>query len=176
MTLFRKKFFVDVIKLRISRRDDLRLTACMRGKLLQSCLTLCDPMECSPPGSSVHGILQARTLEWVAMLFSRRSSRPRDRRVSCIIGRSFTFWATREVPIISHYYLLSKLHCTAAMNGFPLLLPCVLVPHPTMSPSRELSLVLDTRTHTHTHTEHPCNFLSIVLLGFCYLSKYGFPN
>ena len=91
MTLFRKKFFVDVIKLMISRRDDLRLTACMRGKLLQSCLTLCDPMECSPPGSSVHGILQARTLEWVAMLSSRGPSRPRDRtRVSCIAGGFFT--------------------------------------------------------------------------------------
>ena len=43
-----------------------------------SCLTLCDPMDCSPPGSSVHGILQARTLEWVAVPFSRASSQPRD--------------------------------------------------------------------------------------------------
>ena len=40
--------------------------ACMHAKLLQSCLTLCNPMDCSPPGSSVHGILQARILEWVA--------------------------------------------------------------------------------------------------------------
>ena len=40
------------------------------------CLTLCDPMDCSPPGSSVHGILQARILEWVALLFSRGSSQP----------------------------------------------------------------------------------------------------
>ena len=91
MTLFRKKFFVDVIKLRISRRDDFRLTACMRGKLLQSCLTLWDPMECSPPGSSVHGILQARTLERVAMPSSKGPFRPRDRtRVSCIAGGFFT--------------------------------------------------------------------------------------
>ena len=44
----------------------------------QSCLTLCDPMDCSPPGSSVHGILQARILEWVAIPFSRSSSWPRD--------------------------------------------------------------------------------------------------
>ena len=42
----------------------------------QSCLTLCDPMDCSPPGSSVHGILQARILEWVAMLSSRGPSPP----------------------------------------------------------------------------------------------------
>ena len=45
----------------------------------QSCPTLCDPMDYSPPGSSVHGILQARILEWVAMPFSRGSSQPRDR-------------------------------------------------------------------------------------------------
>ena len=57
----------------------------------QSNLTLCDPMDCSPLGSSVCGILQARILEWVAMLFSRESSRTRDRiRVSCIAGGFFT--------------------------------------------------------------------------------------
>ena len=51
----------------------------------------CDPMHCSPPGSSVHGILQARILEWVAIPFSRGSSRPRDQtRVCCIAGRLFT--------------------------------------------------------------------------------------
>ena len=44
----------------------------------QSCLVLCDPMDCSPPGSSVHGILQARTLQWVAMPSSQGSSRPMD--------------------------------------------------------------------------------------------------
>ena len=50
----------------------------MHAKSLQSCLTLCDPMDCSPPGSSVHGIFQARILEWVAMTCSRESSPPRD--------------------------------------------------------------------------------------------------
>ena len=54
-------------------------------------------MDCSLPGSSVHGIFQARILEWVAISFSRRSSRPRDwTRVSHIVGRRFTIWATRE--------------------------------------------------------------------------------
>ena len=63
----------------------------------QSCLTLCDPMDCSPPGSSVHGILQARILEWVAMPSSGESSQPRDQtQVSRIAGRCFTLWATRE--------------------------------------------------------------------------------
>ena len=51
---------------------------CMHTKLLQSYLTLYDPMDCGPPGSSVHGILQTRTLEWVAMPSSRASSPSRD--------------------------------------------------------------------------------------------------
>ena len=69
----------------------------------QLCLTLCDPMDCSPLGSSVHGILQARILEWVAMPSSRGSSRSRDRTwVSCIAGRFFMVWATREeFPLIN---------------------------------------------------------------------------
>ena len=62
-----------------------------------SCVWLCDPTDCSLPGSSVRGILQARILEWVAVSFSRRSSQPRDQtRVSCIAGRCFTIWANRE--------------------------------------------------------------------------------
>ena len=63
----------------------------------QSCPTLCDPVDCSLPGSSIHGILQARILEWVAISFSRGSSRPRDwTNVSHLVGRRFTLWATRE--------------------------------------------------------------------------------
>ena len=57
-------------------------------QVAESCLTLCDPMDCSPPSSSVHGILQARRVEWVAMPSSGGSSRPRDRTrisyMSCI--------------------------------------------------------------------------------------------
>ena len=57
------------------------------------------PMDCSPPGSSVHEIFQARILEWVAISFSRGSSQPRDQtQVSCTAGRFFTKWATREAP------------------------------------------------------------------------------
>ena len=56
-------------------------------------------MDCSPPGSSIHGILQARILEWVAFSFSRGPSQPRNRtQVSCIVGRCFNLWATREAP------------------------------------------------------------------------------
>ena len=66
-------------------------------KVTQSCPTLCDLMDCSPLGSSVHGILQARILKWVAIPVSRGSSRPRNwTQVSCIAGRFFTNWATRE--------------------------------------------------------------------------------
>ena len=65
----------------------------------QSCLTVCDPMDCSLPGFSVHGIFQERILEWVDISFSRGSSWPRDRPgVSCIAGRCFTIWATRNTP------------------------------------------------------------------------------
>ena len=76
------------------------------GKVKESevspqCPTLCDPMDCSLPGSSVYGIFQARVLEWVAIFFSRGSSWPRvQTQVSHIIGRCFTVWATREVIII----------------------------------------------------------------------------
>ena len=57
----------------------------------QSCLTLCNSMDCSPPASSVCGILQAGILEWVAISFSRWSSQPRDgTQLSCIVGRFFT--------------------------------------------------------------------------------------
>ena len=64
---------------------------------LQLCLTLCNPIDCSPPVYSVHGILQARILEWVAIPFSMGTSQPRDETlVSCIAGRLFTIWATRD--------------------------------------------------------------------------------
>ena len=66
----------------------------------QFCPSLCDPIDCSLPGSSVHGILQTRILEWVAIPFSRGSSWPRDRSwVSYIAGRFFTIWATREAKV-----------------------------------------------------------------------------
>ena len=64
----------------------------VKMKVTQSCPTLCNPMD-----YTVHGILQARILEWVAFPFSRGSSQPRDQtQVSRIAGRLFTSWATRE--------------------------------------------------------------------------------
>ena len=84
--------------------------------------TLCDPMDCSLPGSSVHGILQARILEWVAVPVSRGSSQPRnfESGVSCIAGGFFTSWATREAlnsalpPPAFYCFIYSK--CTSANN------------------------------------------------------------
>ena len=70
----------------------------------QSCPTLCDPMDCSPPGFSVHGIRQAGILEWVAIPFSRGSSQSRDQtQVSCIAGWFFT--------------IIAKLLCITGLQG-----------------------------------------------------------
>ena len=62
----------------------------------QSCLTLCDPVDCSPPSFSTHGIFQARVLEWVAIPFSRGSSPPRDQtQIFWTAGRCVIVWATQ---------------------------------------------------------------------------------
>ena len=69
----------------------------------QSCPTLCDPVDGSPLGSSVHGILQARMLECITIPFSRGSSQPKDwTLVSCIAARFFIVWATREAYVFCY--------------------------------------------------------------------------
>ena len=85
-------------------------------EVAQLCLTLCDPMDCSLSGSSVHGIFQARVLEWIAITFSRGSSQPRTwTRVSHIAGKHFTVWATRETYI--YLYISFKLKTNTVLNG-----------------------------------------------------------
>ena len=93
--------------------------ACIHAQSLQSCLTFCDPMECSPPGASVHGISQARILDWVAISFSRGSSQLRDQTqvsyIACIVCGSFTHWATWEVHhnvYITLDFIVLMLGCT----------------------------------------------------------------
>ena len=82
--------------------------------VIQSCLTLHDPLDCSLPGSSVHGILQARTLEWVAISSPRRSFQPRDwTQVSCITGRFFTFWVIHK----SLFFLLFRSQMQRVNHG-----------------------------------------------------------
>ena len=72
----------------------LEKSSCLHARSLQSCLALWDPLDCSPPSSSIHGILQAKILEWVAMASSRGSSQPRGQTYfsgsSCIGGGFFT--------------------------------------------------------------------------------------
>ena len=70
---------------------ELFLSCCIFVELLSRIWLFCNPMDCSPPGSSVHGISQARILEWAAVSLSRGSSWPRDwTRVSCLANRFFT--------------------------------------------------------------------------------------
>ena len=69
----------------------------------QSCLILCNPIDCSSPDSSVHGIFQARGPEGIASRSSRESSRPRfQTQVSYVAGRFFTIWATREAQVTEY--------------------------------------------------------------------------
>ena len=78
--------------------QETRFVSQYSSEVTLSCPTLCNPMDWSLPGFSIHGIFQARVLEWVAISFSRKSSQPRDwTQVSRIVSRRFTVWATREV-------------------------------------------------------------------------------
>ena len=85
----------------------------------QSCPILCDPVDCSLPGSSIHGILQARILEWVTISFSKGSSQLGDRtRVFGIAGNHFSLLATRESPRQAiHKELLLRLHLWGDLRG-----------------------------------------------------------
>ena len=79
----------------------------VKVKVTELYLTLCNPMV-----YTVHGILQARIMEWVAFPFSRRSSQPKGQtQVSCIPGRFFTSWATREVPCFKSWHVNTFQRC-----------------------------------------------------------------
>ena len=102
----------------------LKVKVKSESEVAQSCPTLCNPMDCSPPGSSIHVILQAGILKWVAISPSRGSSRPRDRtQVSRIAGRRFL---TSEPPG-------KPLHPTQAFTNPRVLL--ILIPLKGMCPS-----------------------------------------
>ena len=96
------------------------VSLCVCAKSLQLCPTLCDPMDCSPPGSSVHGVLQARILEWVAMPSSRGSSWPRDR--TCIshvycIGRQVLYQECHwEAPVSLWKWKVSESESHSVMS------------------------------------------------------------
>ena len=83
----------------------------------QLCLTLCDPVDCSLAGSSVHGVLQARILEWVAILFSKGSSRPRDQTwVSCTEADSLLSEPRLEM-FIGNIYIFHVIHVKVKEAG-----------------------------------------------------------
>ena len=92
-------FYPDEVKntVRWPRIKKWQAAGFMRSEVSQSCLTFCNPMDCTLTGSSVHGIFQVTVLEWLAISFSRASSCPRfQTRVSHFAGSHFTLWAIRE--------------------------------------------------------------------------------
>ena len=91
---------------------------CVCVFVTQSCPILCDPIDCSPPGSSVHGILQARTVEWAVFSYSRGSFQTRAwTQVSCTESRLFTIWATRADLHSIQYYAICFLLLKALLWG-----------------------------------------------------------
>ena len=93
---------------------------CLRAKSLQSCLTICDPMACSPPGSSIHGILQARVLDWVASSYSRGHSWPKDwTHISCVscIGRWILYYCDIwEAQVTNSIKTLKMVHVKKSLK------------------------------------------------------------
>ena len=118
-------------------KDILNINVCVW--ITQSCLTLCNPMDCNPPGSFVHEIFQTRILKWIAIPFSRGSSWPRDQTlVSCIAGRFFTIWANSEahikfiLSIYIYYIIYPKLYIyinTLSLPFFTILWSMDYYPH-----------------------------------------------
>ena len=105
-----------------SRAYILHPDTMMLRLVAQSCPTLCDPMDCSPSGSSVHGILQARILEWVVISSSRRSSQLRNRTcISCLVRQILYHCATWEAPIL-HLLLVSISLCSSVSLSLSLYL------------------------------------------------------
>ena len=93
------RHLLQTARVQVKEEQLTQLLSESESEVTQSCPTLCDPMDCSLPGFSVHGVFQARILEWAAISFSSRSCQPRDwTPVSHIVGRCFTIWATSEVP------------------------------------------------------------------------------
>ena len=133
------------------------------SEVAQSCPTLCHPMDCSLLHSSVHGILQARILKWVAISFSRGSSQPRDQTwVSRIVGRQFTVWATsKNIDTEGWRYIQNFLKEYAwwvdlKMSrkwSFISFLETLIAPHKYLSEAKWLKLeCIYLYMHTRTHT------------------------
>ena len=107
-----------------SRKGSFSGTSCVPGSLkgcevevTQSCLTLCDPMDCNPPGSSVHGTLQARILEWVAISYSRGSSQPRNERGSPALQEDSLLNYLALITLMEDKKERRHKHSTKSMKG-----------------------------------------------------------
>ena len=134
------------------------------AKLLQACPAVCDPMDCSPPGSSVHGILQTRILEWVVMPSSSGSSQPRDwshiSHVSCVgrkvlyhqchLGNSYTCICTQIMWFYAciHVYVYMKTHCVQ-VYVYIWLCVCMYI---YITIYAHIHIYKYTYIHTHTYT------------------------
>ena len=130
--------------------------------VVQSCLTLCHPTDCSRPGSSVRGSLKERMMEWVAIAFSRGSSWPRVWTwVSCISGRFFTFRATMEVLWVNSVPQISMSPRTQNVTLFEnKIFADVIKVRVKMSSKWTANpmsvLVKDRKRYTETHREGGC--------------------
>ena len=94
----------------------------------QLCPTLCDPIDWSLPGSSVHGIAWARIPEWVASPFSREYSQPKNQTWdSCITGGFFTVWVTRETPFYVYVLIIKHFSITYVANNFSNCAVCLFI-------------------------------------------------
>ena len=89
----------------------------MKLLVAQSCPTLCDPMDCSLPGSSIHGILQARILEWVAIAFSKGSSQTQGSNLDLLHCKQSIVWATREAYFVDERARSWIPHCWDCKDG-----------------------------------------------------------
>ena len=132
------------------------------SEVVQSCSTLYDLVDCSPPGSSVHGILQARILEWVAISFFRVSSRPRDQtQVSHIAGRRFNLWATKMMLKCRLFVVLQNLfsffYGDRAPDFWLHIWPSRLETLPTFPCSEEGSFDREFRTEGSKQEEESCD-------------------
>ena len=154
MVCFNKHFILSFILL-------LLLVCCCCCLVAESSPTLFDPMDCSLPGSSVHGILQARILQWVAIPSSRGSSQPRDQtQVSCIAGRFFAIWATsqslpQDFLVQTSTYLRD--HCFSLPSEWPFFRKHVL------NSTRQ-------KMEKHAHFK----FFNINILGFLFRGKISY--
>ena len=126
------------------------------SEIAQLCPTLCDPMDSSLPGSSVHGIFQTVVLEWIAISFSRGSSQPRGgTEVSHIVDRRFTVWATREVSSGLYINFISDI-CLRGCNYTVVI---------AVSPRRENRIPESTLPYSLDLFQEPESFMDKLLLS-----------